>query len=126
MVSVSEPSTNRTDVSAQFKKGILEMCILTLVRRRDYYGYELVEEISKKIQVHEGTVYPILRRLTKDGYFLTYLQESNEGPPRKYYRITPLGRTTQTELVLNWREFNKNVNSLLKFGEKNEPATLFG
>jgi PadR family transcriptional regulator PadR len=45
------------------------------------------------------------------------LRESNEGPPRKYYKITALGRTTQAELITQWKEFNKSVNSLLKFGE---------
>jgi PadR family transcriptional regulator, regulatory protein PadR len=109
--------TTKTDSNTQFKKGILELCILSIVKNRDYYGYELVEEISKRIEVAEGTVYPILRRLTVDGFFETYLRESNEGPPRKYYRITAVGRASQAELISQWKEFNKNVNSLLKLGE---------
>lgn len=109
--------TAKSEVNTQFKKGILELCILSIVKNRDYYGYELVEEISKRIDVAEGTVYPILRRLTVEGFFETYLRESNEGPPRKYYKITALGRATQAELITQWKEFNKNVNSLLKFGE---------
>ena len=103
--------------SSQFKKGILELCVLSLVKSRDYYGYELVEEISKKIDIAEGTVYPILRRLTQEGYFETYLQESNSGPPRKYYRITKLGRSVQTEQMVMWKDFNKSINSLLKAGD---------
>jgi PadR family transcriptional regulator, regulatory protein PadR len=110
----------RADVSSQFKKGVLEICILTLLTARDYYGYELVEEISKKINIAEGTVYPILRRLTQEEYFETYLKESNEGPPRKYYRLTKLGRTVQAELLVQWKEFNKSIASLLKMGEKND------
>jgi len=104
-------------VNSQFKKGILELCVLSLVKSRDYYGYELVEEISKKIDIAEGTVYPILRRLTQESYFETYLQESNSGPPRKYYRITKLGRSVQTEQMVMWKDFNKSINSLLKAGD---------
>lgn len=104
-------------MNSQFKKGIIELCVLSLVRSRDYYGYELVEEISKKVDIAEGTIYPILRRLTQEGYFETYLQESNSGPPRKYYRITKLGRGVQTEQLTDWKDFNKSINSLLKAGE---------
>jgi PadR family transcriptional regulator PadR len=105
-------------MNSQFKKGIIELCVLSLVKNRDYYGYELVEEISKKVDIAEGTVYPILRRLTQESYFETYLQESNEGPPRKYYRITKLGRQVQAEELNNWKDFNKNVNALLRTGEE--------
>src|SRR5580698_5790635 len=98
-MDVERERQTKTDASTQFKKGILELCILSIVKNRDYYGYELVEEISKRIDVAEGTVYPILRRLTLDGYFETYLRESNEGPPRKYYRITPLGRESYADMV---------------------------
>jgi PadR family transcriptional regulator PadR len=104
-------------MNSQFKKGIMELCVLTLVKSRDYYGYELVEEISKKVDIAEGTVYPILRRLTQEGYFETYLQESSSGPPRKYYRISKLGKTAQNELLTEWKDFNKNINSLLKAGD---------
>lgn len=107
-------------MGTQFKKGILELCILSIVKGRDCYGYELVEEISKKIDVAEGTIYPILRRLTVEKYFETYLKESSEGPPRKYYRITALGREAQAQMISQWKEFNKNVNSLLKLGDKND------
>lgn len=104
-------------MNSQFKKGIIELCVLSLVKSRDYYGYELVEEISKKVDIAEGTIYPILRRLTQEKYFETYLQESNSGPPRKYYRITKLGRQVQSEQMTMWKDFNRNINSLLKAGE---------
>lgn len=104
-------------MNSQFKKGIIELCVLSLVKNRDYYGYELVDEISKKVDIAEGTIYPILRRLTQENYFETYLQESNEGPPRKYYRITKLGRQVQEQELSNWKDFNKNINALLKMGE---------
>ncbi len=105
-------------MNSQFKKGIIELCVLTLVKNRDYYGYELVEEISKKVDIAEGTIYPILRRLTQENYFETYLQESNSGPPRKYYRITKLGRKVQGDELIHWKDFNKNINSLLTTGDE--------
>ena len=119
-----QDSNDKPQVSSQFKKGIIELCILTLLTAKDCYGYELVEAISKKVDIAEGTVYPILRRLTQEKYFETYLKESSEGPPRKYYRLTKRGRETQAELLSQWKEFNRNVNLLLKMGEKNEPARL--
>jgi PadR family transcriptional regulator, regulatory protein PadR len=100
-------------MNAQFKKGVLELSVLTMIGRRDYYGYELVEEISKILEISEGTLYPILRRLTEEKYFETYLQESSGGPPRKYYKITKLGRDFQKEQFKQWTEFNQQIEKLL-------------
>ena len=80
------------EVNVQFKKGVLNLCVLVLLDKQDRYGYELVQKISDQIAISEGSVYPLLRRLTKEGYFTTYLQESTEGPPRKYYTLTDAGR----------------------------------
>lgn len=101
-------------MNAQFKKGVLELCVMTMMTRRDYYGYELVEEISKILEISEGTLYPILRRLTEEKYFETYLQESSGGPPRKYYRITKTGKDFQKEQFKQWNEFNQQIAKLLK------------
>lgn len=103
-------------VNVQFKKGVLEMCVLVLATVRDRYGYELVHEISTKFAIAEGTIYPILRRLTKDGYFTTYLRESPGGPPRKYYRLTDIGRRYAVELVHEWKDFQHGVNQILEEG----------
>ena len=78
-------------MNPQFKKGVLELIVLECVRRRDRYGYELVEEVSRVIDVNEGTIYPLLKRLSNDHLLESYLKESSEGPPRKYYHITPNG-----------------------------------
>ena len=75
-------------MNVQFKKGVLELLVLLLVHDKDMYGYELVSEVSKIVDVNEGTIYPLLKRLTNEKYFETYLKESTEGPPRKYYHIT--------------------------------------
>ena len=73
-------------MNSQFKKGVLELIVLLSVNKKDMYGYELVNEVSKVVNVNEGTIYPLLKRLTNEHYFETYLEESSEGPPRKYYR----------------------------------------
>lgn len=100
-------------MNPQFKKGVLELSVLTLIGRKDYYGYQLVEEISKVLEISEGTLYPILRRLTEEKYFETYLKESSEGPPRKYYRITKLGKDFQKEQFKQWTEFNQQIEKLI-------------
>lgn len=101
-------------MNIQFKKGVLELCVLTVLCRRDCYGYELVQTISKNIEIAEGTIYPLLRRLTQEEYFSTYTQESNEGPARKYYRITDKGREYQKLHLAEWNHFISSVNTLIK------------
>lgn len=101
-------------MNTQFKKGVLELIVLESVRKRDMYGYELVAEVSKVVDVNEGTIYPLLKRLTNEHYFETYLQESSEGPPRKYYHITAPGILYHQELVQDWNLFQKQVNTFLK------------
>lgn len=98
-------------MNTQFKKGVLELCALTLLLEEDKYGYELADMLGKKMTVSEGTVYPMLRRLHNDGYFESYLKESPNGPARKYYRITVKGRERQVLLQNQWTEFANQVNS---------------
>jgi PadR family transcriptional regulator, regulatory protein PadR len=100
-------------MNTQLKKGILELCVLAVLDKKDCYGYELVNEISKNIEISEGTIYPILRRLNQEGYFTTYLQESQEGPPRKYYKLTDLGKSIKENLLKEWTELVKGVNNIL-------------
>ena len=64
-------------MNAQFKKGVLELIVLESVRQRDMYGYELVEEVSKVVDVNDGTIYTLLNRLTYEHFFETYIRESN-------------------------------------------------
>ncbi len=79
-------------MNTQYKKGVLELCVLSLLFVKDYYGYEISDTLSKQIDISDGTVYPILRKLKSDGLLTTYLQEESGGPPRKYYSITNLGK----------------------------------
>jgi PadR family transcriptional regulator PadR len=101
-------------MNIQFKKGVLELCVLSLLHRADFYGYELVEKISKFINISEGTIYPLLRRFRTEGYVTTYLEESQEGPPRKYYRLTDRGKEVFEELELEWASFIDGVNNILR------------
>ncbi|WP_223643024.1 PadR family transcriptional regulator [Planococcus sp. 4-30] len=107
-------------MNIQFKKGALNLCVLVLLDKQDRYGYELVQKISNQISISEGAVYPLLRRLTKEGYFNTYLQESSEGPPRKYYSLTELGRTYLQEQLDEWKSFTDGVNRLIEEGVQND------
>lgn len=101
-------------MKTQFKKGVLDICVMALIAKRDMYGYEIVSEIVQYIEVTESTIYPILRRLTKEGYFTTYIRESNEGPARKYYQITEIGNTHYQALAIEWQTFTKAVQQLLE------------
>ena len=109
-------------MNIQFKKGVLELCVLSMLDIKECYGYELVSEVSKNILISEGTIYPLLKRLKDEGYFTTYLQESQEGPPRKYYKITEFGRKMKEILVNEWYAFVEGVNRIIKGGEKNEQS----
>lgn len=103
-------------MNIQFKKGVLELCVLSVLVRKDCYGYELVQEISRNIDISEGTIYPLLRRLKSDGYVTSYLEESTEGPPRKYYQLTGLGKNTLDTLTREWQDFVSRVNRVVKGG----------
>jgi len=107
-------------MNIQFKKGVLELCVLALLDNKDRYGYELVQKISEQIAISEGSVYPLLRRLAKEEYFTTYLQESKEGPSRKYYRLTDMGRDYLEQLRSEWIQFSAGVNEVIKEGASDE------
>ncbi|MBW7458079.1 PadR family transcriptional regulator [Paenibacillus sepulcri] len=103
-------------MNVQFKKGVLDLCVLALTAWEDRYGYELAVSISSKFEVAVGSVYPLLARLTLEGYFSTYLKESTEGPPRKYYKLTPHGHEHLMDLIREWRSFSISVDQLIKEG----------
>ncbi|MBF1036437.1 PadR family transcriptional regulator [Parvimonas micra] len=107
-------------MDTQIKKGLLDLCVLSFLIDKDMYGYEIVQSISKSIEVSEGTIYPILRRLSKEGYFETYIVESNEGPARKYYRITALGIEFYKKQLNSWEKLKNGMDSILKRGENND------
>ena len=96
------------------KKGVLELLVLAILNKKDCYGYELVSEISKQIMISEGTIYPLLRRLKNESLVTTYLKESKEGPPRKYYKLTTAGKKKYNSLSKEWKDFMERVGEVLK------------
>jgi len=101
-------------VNTQYKKGVLELCVLSMLKNKDRYGYEISDNLSKSIDIADGTVYPILRKLKSDGLVTTYLSEESGGPPRKYYSLTELGKSTFENDRADYLEFAKTVESMLK------------
>ena len=101
-------------MNTQYKKGVLELCVLALLHKRDCYGYEISEFLSQHIEIAGGTVYPILRKLKADGLLTGYLQEESGGPPRKYYQLTELGRETYQKDRVEYLKFAQSVRNLLE------------
>ncbi len=101
-------------MNPQFKKGVLELCVLALLARKDCYGFELVSSVSRSVVMSEGTVYPLMKRLKDEGLLTTYLKESNEGPPRKYYKLTDMGRAKFARLLAEWKDFTKGVDDIIE------------
>lgn len=99
-------------LSKQFKKGALELCVLYQLQHQDCYGYTITQRINKYIPIAEGALYPILRKLVKEEYCTSYLQESNQGPARKYYAITDLGRQYLKDLDKEWEAFVVQVQHI--------------
>lgn len=96
-------------MDAQLKKGFLEVCVLAALRNKDLYGYKLIEDISKYIEISESTLYPILRRLENSGYLTTYTQEYNTRL-RKYYKITDDGKKRINDFLISKEKVMKIYN----------------
>ncbi|MCE5188929.1 MAG: PadR family transcriptional regulator [Eubacteriales bacterium] len=101
-------------MNIQYKKGVLELCVLSLLDRRDRYGYEISEYLSGKIDIADGTVYPILRKLKSDGLVVTYLSEESGGPPRKYYSLTKTGRELFKNDRADYMNFASTIQTILE------------
>jgi PadR family transcriptional regulator, regulatory protein PadR len=102
-------------VLTQLRRGVLEYCVLALLRSRPHYGFDLVRQLSEAdgLLTSEGTIYPLLSRLRKDGLVTTSWQESDAGPPRRYYALTPGGRSALEGFVRDWTAFSEGVDRLL-------------
>lgn len=101
-------------MNSQMKRGTLEMCALSVINSGDCYGYEIVNRISACMEITEGTIYPLMKRL-RDGKLIdSYIVESPEGPPRKYYKITEEGKSELLRMTAEWSEFEESINKLLK------------
>ena len=98
--------------TTQLRKGLLELCVLSSLRGRRLYGYDIVKKLGAVggLVMGEGTVYPILSRFKKDGLVETTLEESPEGPARKYYQLTPRGRAALAQMLAAWAEVRDGVD----------------
>ena len=93
-------------MDVQMKKGLLDVCVLAVLKRGDSYGYQLVTDLSVVVEISESTLYPILKRLEAAGQLGTYSIAHN-GRLRRYYRITPIGLRRLKEFESEWREMEK-------------------
>ena len=100
-------------VEVQLKKGVLELCVLALLSRGDNYAYEIASRLSDAIDMGEGTIYPLMRRMQSDGQVETYLVESPSGPSRKYYRLTSAGRAALDAQTAEWKSFTRAVDAVV-------------
>ncbi|GGB03953.1 PadR family transcriptional regulator [Macrococcus hajekii] len=104
-------------MNIQFKKGILELVVMHEISLRDQYGYELSQNISEFLSIADGTLYPMLRRLVKEGYLDTYMGKNSGGPARKYYAMTQQGFSHLNELEREWNALKLSVEAFLQKGE---------
>ncbi len=96
---------------------LLDACVLGIVSKCDTYGYDLTQKIGRTIHVSETALYPVLRRLSKDGLLTTY-DMAFDGRNRKYYTVTEKGKERLLEYKSGWKEYKDTINGIL--GEENE------
>jgi PadR family transcriptional regulator PadR len=101
---------------AQLRRGVLEYCVLAMLASEERYAFDLVRTLAEAtgMETSEGTIYPLLSRLRRDGAVETTWQESPSGPPRRYYRLTTKGSRALKEFRDEWARFRNAVDSLLK------------
>jgi PadR family transcriptional regulator PadR len=115
---------NIENTQSQMRKGILEFCILSIIRRGEAYPSDIVEEMKRaNLHILEGTLYPLLTRLKNAGMLTYRWVESNSGPPRKYFLLTETGEAFYNELEKTWEELSNGVNALTTATEPIQPST---
>ncbi|MBC8314059.1 MAG: PadR family transcriptional regulator [Bacteroidales bacterium] len=104
---------NIENQKAQMRKGVLELCILSIIAEKDAYASEIIDKLKEaKLIIVEGTLYPLLTRLKNDGMTSYRWEESKSGPPRKYFQITDIGRKVLSELKSGWQELAVAVEKI--------------
>jgi len=99
------------NTQSQMRKGILEFCILGIINQEEIYASDIINRLKDaQLIVVEGTLYPLLTRLKNDGLLEYKWIESQQGPPRKYYNLTPLGQQFLNELQKTWNQLTESVN----------------
>ena len=105
-------------MNAQLKKGLLEFCVLAVLKKSDSYGYQMIKDMSHCIEISESTLYPILKRLEQNNYVETYSQEHNSRL-RKYYRMTESGREHMAQFLEEWDQVMA-IYDFISGGQGNE------
>ncbi len=106
---------NVENSKAQMRKGVLEYCILLILSRKDAYATDIINQLKDaKLIVVEGTLYPLLTRQKNSGLLNYRWEESTQGPPRKYYTITEVGKTYLKELDQSWKDLVDSLESIKK------------
>ena len=103
------------DPLTELRRGVLEHCVLAVMREKETYAYEIVRALSDAggLVTSEGTIYPLLSRLRRDGLVETSWRESESGPPRRYYRLTGQGQRALDAFVQEWARFRDAVTTVL-------------
>ena len=103
------------DPTTELRRGVLEHCVLAVMRKKESYAYEIVRVLSDAggLVTSEGTIYPLLSRLRRDGLVDTTWRESETGPPRRYYRLTSQGQRSLDAFVEDWARFRDAVDAVL-------------
>jgi PadR family transcriptional regulator PadR len=98
----------------ELSRGVVEHCVLALIREGESYAFEIVRVLGDRgLVTSEGTIYPLLARLRRDGLVSTAWRESASGPPRRYYRITDAGSRVLDTFIADWSAFRDAVDGLL-------------
>ena len=104
---------NVDNVKSQMRKGMLEYCIMLLLHKEPAYASDIIQKLKEaRLIVVDGTIYPLLTRLKNDDLLGYEWIESTQGPPRKYYRLTPKGEGFLQELEAAWQELNETVEHI--------------
>lgn len=100
--------------ATQLRKGLLELCILNTINGKRLYGYDIVRRLRniKGLVISEGTIYPILSRLKRENFVDTSIEESSEGPPRKYYKLTYKGEAILKTMNTYWNDIKVGTDQL--------------
>ena len=114
------PPGSQDRLIAQMRRGTLEFCVLALLEDEERYGFDLVKALGEEdgMVTSEGTIYPLLTRLRRDGLVTSSWRESPSGPPRRYYQLTPKGRRALDDFVAEWRRFRRAVDRFVEGGER--------
>ena len=110
---------NEASWLGQLRRGVADRCVLALLEHQERYGFDLAKTLSQaQVIAGEGTIYPLLSRLRRAGLVDTVWRESTEGPPRRYYALTPAGADALVQFRAQWTQFTRTVNELMDYAKE--------